>query len=87
LPTRFPFCIPKSRLKFDKEVMPEFDAEGIARGERDLRERRPGNQPTHGNVIVYLPREGAAKRDSILKFASAFASIGEVVVPASVLAA
>jgi hypothetical protein len=39
-PTDYPICIPKRRIAFDKSVGKKFVT---------------GNQPTHANVIVYLP--------------------------------
>ena len=59
-PMDFPFCVPSSRVQFDQ----------IADGER-----RAGKNPSHSNVIVYLPSrmDREAKR-----FKEAFESIGKV---------
>ena len=63
--------------------VPEFDSEGIARGDRDLRVRKSGSQPTHGNVVVYLPRGGLGgfDADSVNKFEGVFQDVGLVIVP------
>jgi len=61
LPLDFPFCVPSARLEFLSE-----DAWG---------QLVPGTQPTHANVIVYLPPRFDARCEL---FAAAFSKIGRV---------
>jgi hypothetical protein len=71
----FPFCVPKSRLCFDYP-MDTNDGRPI-----DSTSVVAGKQPTHGNVIVYLPpKEPHEAADGVDRFASVFASVGKVVI-------
>ena len=69
-PGDMPFCIPRRRIEFLKEVDGDFVK---------------GESPTHSNVIVYLPARGGAlsvssvERDAgIARFAEAFKRFGRV---------
>jgi len=59
-PTNFPMCVPRKRVS--------FDCWEPGRG------RTPQKQPTHANVVVYLPDF----EESIEAFRVAFAPLGEV---------
>lgn len=59
--TDFPCCFPKDRIAFDRIV------DG---------ERKPGRQPTHGNVIAWLAPRWDWRGD---RFAEAFGDLGKVV--------
>ncbi len=65
-PLDFPVCIPARRIKFEK-MFPPFEDCGN-------RLRVPGDQPTHGNVIVCVTSE----LDVARRFATAFSKFGYV---------
>jgi hypothetical protein len=69
-PTRFPFCIPRSRLPFLHEV----DGRLV-----------PQTSPTHANALIYLPpvatKTWVSGSDGVGSFVRVFQSFGEVVVP------
>ena len=65
-PLDFPVCIPSKRIKFEKMFPPFEDCCG--------RIRVPGDQPTHGNVIVCVTSELEVAR----RFATAFSKFGYV---------
>jgi hypothetical protein len=71
-PLDFPCSIPKQRIRFETE-----DESGV---------RKPGDQPTHGNVIVLVIEEGsrvAPPREWAMleRFQTTFQQIGYVHVP------
>jgi len=64
----YPFCIPSERIKFLKEVDGEFVS---------------GDQPSHANVIVYLPPkmkglDGSRGYKAIEEFRRVFSKFGRV---------
>ncbi len=62
-PGDLPFCVPRKRIEFCKEVAPgEFVK---------------GDSPTHSNVIVYLPRKDEPI-DGRVRFHAVFAKFGRV---------
>jgi len=61
-PGDLPFCIPRKRIEFEKEVDGAF-----VRGE----------SPTHSNVIVYLPPRHS-EDGAVFRFESAFRKFGRV---------
>ncbi len=66
-PLDFPCSVPKQRIRFETE-----DERGV---------RHPGDQPTHGNVIV-LVRLGSEGDDQVMnRFVTTFSQIGYVHVP------
>lgn len=64
LPHRFPRCYPKNRIPF----LTEEDGELV-----------PGEMPTHGNVLIYLPKLWSKTEQK--KFFKLFEEIGECVWP------
>lgn len=65
-PGSLPFCIPRKRIEFVKEVEPGVFVEG--------------DSPTHANVIVYLPPRvsGGARESGMYQFEKQFSSFGKV---------
>jgi hypothetical protein len=63
--TSFPICIPKRRIAFDEYVR---------------RKWRKAGQPTHANVIAYLPPP-VLRRDATHKFKTHFWQFGAIMVP------
>jgi hypothetical protein len=62
----FPFCVPRQRIAFLQEINGEFI---------------PGDQPSHGNIIAYLPPRllSEAQYDGhARKFQDAFSGFGAV---------
>ncbi len=82
-PIDFPLCVPSSRIAFDtksKDVCQDFDAPAYLKHTRVA-----SKQPTHANVIVYLPPIAPDLRDVARHlydpdkwpdFANAFGKIG-----------
>jgi hypothetical protein len=64
--TDFPICIPKRRIAFDKHVGRKWVA---------------GNQPTHANVIVYLPDRAVHPEHARQRFFEWFGSFGAIMMP------
>ena len=64
-PGEMPFCIPRRRIEFLKELDGSFVK---------------GESPTHSNIIVYLPPNGTplAGTQGILRFAAEFKQFGRV---------
>lgn len=81
----FPFCVPSKRIPFNYPL-DTLDGKPLA-----TTEIKSGGQPSHGNVIVYLPPQrtrsdntisGSAQRESgIRRFRETFESVGKVVIP------
>jgi hypothetical protein len=82
-PLDFPLCVPSSRIAFDRPSL-GGGIEGDNAGLDTRRIRVPSTQPTHANVIVFLPPtiEGAKPEprtvleDSVRRFVDAFTPIG-----------
>lgn len=62
-PLDFPYCIPEERLRFDRLVR-----------SRKGKKRVAGDQPTHANIIIYMPR---TRRD-VVRFQKTFHALGVV---------
>lgn len=69
----FPCCYPRKRIQFD---YPLDTRDGVP---LSTTERTAGTQPSHGNVIVYLPDRNDS--NSIYRFRQVFERFGKVVVP------
>lgn len=65
IPAQFPYCIPNERLEFLVE-----DEDG---------KLQPGEEPTHANVLVYLPFEWSKQEQK--KFEEIFSPIGHCTWP------
>lgn len=70
LPLDFPFCMPKVRLAYDREI------ENITTNEVKY---VTGGSPPHASALIYLPEPG--DEQGIDRFIVAFSKIGKVVVP------
>jgi hypothetical protein len=66
LPTQFPICIPHHRIAFDTHQGKKWVA---------------GKQPTHANVIVYLPPNMALRTNVVREFRMRFDPVGACMVP------
>jgi hypothetical protein len=63
-PPRLPrVCVPRKRIKFDQEV------DGA---------RVSGDQPPHGNIVVFLPPSRKPNNQELVVFRAAFRDVGYV---------
>ena len=81
-PIDFPLCVPKSRIAFDT-LSPPSSTAGDTAGLDARRIRVSSTQPTHANVIVYLPRSRNVEHfgkglEDVEVFAEAFLPFGRV---------
>ncbi len=75
LPLDFPFCMPKVRLQYDREI-----EDIITCKVRYV----TGGSPPHASALIYLPDYNGEGEAGIERFVKAYSPIGKVVVPRNI---